>query len=44
MSIELVPHVVDSNGLPKLQRGWLVWARVGADSVDDAAFRLLANA
>lgn len=44
MSIEFIPHVVDGSGVPTLQRGWVAWARVGADSVDDAAFRLLQNA
>jgi len=43
MNVELVPHVFDGDGLPKGQRGWLAWARVGADSVDDGAFRLLQN-
>ena len=44
MNVELIPHVFDTNGVPKGQRGWLAWARVGADSVDDGAFRLLQNA
>jgi HK97 family phage major capsid protein len=43
MNVELIPHVFDTNGVPKGQRGWLAWARVGADSVDDDAFRLLQN-
>jgi HK97 family phage major capsid protein len=43
MQIELIPHVVDGSGLPKGQRGYFAWARVGADSVDDNAFRLLQN-
>lgn len=43
MNIELIPHVVDGSGLPKGQRGWYAWARVGADSVYDDAFRLLQN-
>ena len=44
MSIELVPHLFDvTDNLPTLSRGWLAWARVGADSVNDAAFRLLQN-
>jgi HK97 family phage major capsid protein len=43
MSVELIPHVVDGSGIPTLQRGWLAWARVGADSVDDNGFRLLQN-
>ena len=46
MSIELVPHVFDSSGaatLPTGQRAWFAWARVGADSINDNAFRLLQN-
>lgn len=43
MNIELIPHVVDGSGLPKGQRGWYAWARVGADSIYDDAFRLLQN-
>jgi HK97 family phage major capsid protein len=44
MNVELIPHVFDGNGVPKGQRGWLAWARVGADSVDDNGFILLQNA
>lgn len=44
MSIELVPHVFDTTtNLPTGERGWLAWARVGADSINDLAFRLLQN-
>jgi HK97 family phage major capsid protein len=43
MQLEVIPHVVDSNGVPKGQRGYFAWARVGADSVNDDAFRLLQN-
>lgn len=43
MSIELIPHVFDGSGLPKGQRGYFAWARVGGDSVNDGAFRLLQN-
>lgn len=44
MNVELVPHLFDtSNNLPKGQRGWYAWARVGADSINDLAFRLLQN-
>lgn len=44
MSIELVPHVFDtSTNMPTGQRAWYAWARVGADSVNDNAFRLLQN-
>jgi HK97 family phage major capsid protein len=44
MNIEFIPIVVDGSGLPTGQRGWLAWARVGADSVDDNGFVLLQNA
>lgn len=44
MSVEFVPHVFDtSTGTPNGQRGWYAWARVGADSVNDNAFRMLVN-
>lgn len=43
MSIERVPHVVNSSGVPTGQRAWLAWARAGSDSVDDNGFVLLAN-
>lgn len=43
MQLELVPHKVNSNGALTGQRSWLAWARVGADSVNDGAFRLLQN-
>ena len=44
MNIEFIPNVVNGSGVPTGQRAWLAWARVGADSVDDDAFRLLQNA
>jgi HK97 family phage major capsid protein len=45
MDVELVPHLFDvTNNRPTGQRGWFAWARHGADSVNDAAFRLLQNA
>ena len=41
---ELVPHLFDvTNNRPTGQRGWFAWARVGADSIVDNAFRLLQN-
>lgn len=44
MNVELVPHLFDvTNNIPTGMRGWLAWARVGADSVDDNAFVLLQN-
>lgn len=44
MSVEFVPHVFDTTtGTPNGQRGWYAWARVGSDSVNDNAFRMLVN-
>jgi HK97 family phage major capsid protein len=42
MTVEFIPHLfhVDNN-LPKGQRGWYAYFRVGADSVNDGAFRVL---
>jgi HK97 family phage major capsid protein len=41
-SLELVPHLLHtSNNRPSGQRGFLAYYRVGADSVNDAAFRML---
>lgn len=42
MTVELVPHLFHTaNNRPSGQRGWLAWYRVGADSVNDNAFRML---
>ena len=42
MTVEFIPHLFGtSNGRPKGQRGWYAYYRVGADSVNDGAFRLL---
>ena len=42
MNVEFIPHLFHtSNNLPSGQRGWFAYWRVGADSVNDAAFRLL---
>jgi HK97 family phage major capsid protein len=42
MTIEFIPHLFDTaNNLPKGQRGWYAYYRVGADSVNDGAFRML---
>lgn len=42
MTVELIPHLFHTdNNLPTGQRGWYAYYRVGADSVNDAAFRLL---
>ncbi|RBQ21607.1 phage major capsid protein [Spongiactinospora rosea] len=44
MSVELVPHVFGTtNNRPIGQRAWYAWARVGADSINDAGFRILQN-
>jgi HK97 family phage major capsid protein len=40
-SLELIPHLFGSNRRPTGQRGVWLWARYGADSVNDNAFRLL---
>lgn len=40
-TVEFIPHLFGANGRPKGQRGWYAYARVGADSVNDGAFRLL---
>lgn len=41
MSIEFIPHLVGANQRPTGQRGWYAYYRVGADSVNDDAFRML---
>lgn len=41
MTIEFLPHLVGANRRPTGQRGWYAWYRVGADSVNDGAFRML---
>jgi HK97 family phage major capsid protein len=44
MNVEQIPHMFStSNNLPSGQRGIFAWTRVGADSIADAAFRLLQN-
>lgn len=41
-TMELVPHLfATGNNRPSGQRGFYAWFRVGADSVNDGAFRLL---
>lgn len=42
MTVELVPHLF-TNNMPTSQRGWVAYARNGADSINDLGFRLLAN-
>lgn len=41
MTVEFIPHLVGTNRRPTGQRGWYAYYRVGADSVNDAAFRML---
>ena len=41
MTVEFLPHLVGANNRPTGQRGWYAYFRVGADSVNDAAFRML---
>lgn len=41
MSVEFIPHLVGANRRPTGQRGWFAYYRVGADSVNDGAFRML---
>lgn len=41
-NLEFIPHLfATANNLPSGQRGWFAYWRVGADSVNDDAFRLL---
>ncbi|GAA3665163.1 hypothetical protein GCM10022224_031880 [Nonomuraea antimicrobica] len=41
MSVELVPHVFgNTNNRPIGQRAWYAWARVGADVINTAGFRV----
>lgn len=40
-SLELIPHLFGTNRRPSGQRGAWLWARYGADSINDAAFRML---
>lgn len=41
MSVEFIPTLMGANQRPAGKRGWYAWYRVGADSVNDAAFRML---
>lgn len=41
VTVEFIPHLVGSNRRPTGQRGWYAYYRVGADSVNDGAFRML---
>lgn len=39
--VEVVPRLMGANRRPTLQRGLILWGRIGAASVNDNAFRLL---
>ena len=41
MTVEFIPHLFSASGRPNGQRGWQAYVRHGADSVNDAAFRML---
>lgn len=42
MTVELIPHLFHTtSNRPSGQRGWFASARMGADSVNDAGFRML---
>lgn len=41
MTVELIPHLFGANRRPTGQRGWYAWYRVGSDSINDNAFRML---
>jgi HK97 family phage major capsid protein len=42
LTVEFIPHLFGTtNGRPKGQRGWFAYYRTGADSVNDAGFRML---
>lgn len=42
MTVEFIPNLFDtSTGRPTGQKGWFAYYRVGADSVNDDAFRML---
>ena len=40
-TVEFIPHLFGANRRPTGQRGWYAHFRVGADIVNDAAFRML---
>jgi HK97 family phage major capsid protein len=39
--LSYIPHLFGANGRPTGQSGWHAYVRVGGDSVNDAAFRML---
>lgn len=40
MTVDFIPHLFGANRRPTGQSGWFAYYRVGADSVNDAAFRV----
>jgi HK97 family phage major capsid protein len=40
-SLEIIPQLFGANRRPTGQRGAFLWSRVGSDSVNDNAFRML---
>ncbi|WP_439030223.1 phage major capsid protein [Gordonia terrae] len=40
-TLSYIPHLFGANGRPTGQSGWFAYFRVGADSVNDGAFRML---
>jgi HK97 family phage major capsid protein len=40
-TVEYIPHLFGATRRPTGQRGWYAYFRVGADSVNDAAFKML---
>lgn len=40
-TVEFIPHLFGSNQRPTGERGWYAYYRTGADSVNDAGFRML---
>lgn len=41
MTVEFIPHLFGANRRPNGSRGWFAYYRMGADSVNDGAFRML---
>lgn len=41
LTVEFIPHLLGADRRPTGQRGWYAYWRVGADSVNDAMFRML---
>jgi HK97 family phage major capsid protein len=40
-TVEFIPHLFGTNHRPTGQRGWYAYFRVGSDSLNDAAFKML---